>query len=100
MEKITLFADDNYILEWNGDKSTVIINMQNKLKRITSDQNQSELLSIAHGSIYSVLYYAAGTWLNLLMPFLSSYEIDPYLSMPSSQGCPMAKRVSDGTIDR
>ena len=64
MEKITLFADDNYILEWNGDKSTVIINMQNKLKRITSDQNQSELLSIAHGSIYSVLYYAAGTWLN------------------------------------
>ena len=35
------------------------------LRRISSDLNQSELISIAHGSIYSVLlYYAAGTWLN------------------------------------
>ena len=34
------------------------------LRRISSDLNQSELLSIAHGSIYSVMYYAAGTWLN------------------------------------
>ena len=34
------------------------------LRRISSDLSQSELLSIAHGSIYSVLYYAAGTWLN------------------------------------
>ena len=34
------------------------------LRRILSDLNQSELLSIAHGSISSVLYYAAGTWLN------------------------------------
>ena len=32
---------------------------------ISSDLNHSELLSIAHGSIYSVLYYAAGTWLNV-----------------------------------
>ena len=34
------------------------------LRRISSDLNQAELLNIAHGSIYSVLYYAAGTWLN------------------------------------
>ena len=34
------------------------------LRRISSDLNQSELLSIAHESIYSVLYYAAGSWLN------------------------------------
>ena len=34
------------------------------LRRISSDLSQRELLSIAHGSIYSVLYYAAGTWLN------------------------------------
>jgi hypothetical protein len=30
----------------------------------SSDLNHSERLSVAHGSIYSVLYYAAGTWLN------------------------------------
>ena len=34
------------------------------LTGILSDLNQSELLRIAHGSIYSVMYYAARTWLN------------------------------------
>ncbi len=33
-------------------------------KRISTKPNPSELLGIAHGSIYSLLYYAAGTWLN------------------------------------
>jgi hypothetical protein len=31
---------------------------------ISTDLNPSELLGIAHGSINSVLYYAAGAWLN------------------------------------
>ncbi len=34
------------------------------LRKISTDLNPSELLGIAHGSINSVLYYAAGTWLN------------------------------------
>ena len=33
LEKITLF-DDNYILEWNMNKDTSVLNMQNKLKRM------------------------------------------------------------------
>jgi hypothetical protein len=35
------------------------------LGKISTDLNPSELLGIAHVSIYSVLHYAAGTWLNL-----------------------------------
>ncbi len=34
------------------------------LKKISTDLNQYELLGIAYGLIYSVLYDAAGTWLN------------------------------------
>jgi hypothetical protein len=34
------------------------------LRNILTDLNPSELLGIAHGSIYSVLHYVAGTWLN------------------------------------
>jgi hypothetical protein len=32
--------------------------------KISTDFNPSELLGIAQGSIYSVVYHAAGTWLN------------------------------------
>ncbi len=36
------------------------------LRKISSDlNNHSERLSVAHGSIYSVMYYAAGTWQNV-----------------------------------
>ena len=34
------------------------------LIKISSDLSQAELLNIAHGSIFSVLYDATGTWLN------------------------------------
>ena len=34
------------------------------LNRFSSDFNQSELLRIAHGSIYSILCFAAKIWLN------------------------------------
>ena len=32
---LTLFADDNYILEWDGQIAVLILNMTNKLERIT-----------------------------------------------------------------
>jgi len=54
-------------LEWENHVLHVCNTMKKKiyaLRRISSDLSQAELLSIAHGSIYSVLYYAAGTWLN------------------------------------
>ena len=35
LEKITLFADDNYILVWNKHKNQLIIDMQFKLENIT-----------------------------------------------------------------
>jgi hypothetical protein len=54
-------------LSW-GSHITHISNIVKKkifaLRNISTDLNPSELLGIAHGSIYSVLYYAAGTWLN------------------------------------
>ena len=54
-------------LSW-GSHITHISNIVKKkihaLRKISTDLNPSELLGIAHGSIYSVLYYAAGTWLN------------------------------------
>jgi hypothetical protein len=34
LEKLTLFADDNYILEWNGRLPELLIAMTNKLQRI------------------------------------------------------------------
>jgi hypothetical protein len=34
------------------------------MRKISSDLNHSERLSVAQGSIYSALYYAAGTWPN------------------------------------
>jgi hypothetical protein len=53
-------------LSW-GSHITNISNFVRKkihaLRKISTDLNPSELLGIAHGSIYSVLYYAAGTWL-------------------------------------
>ena len=36
LEKITLFADHNYALVWNKDKSVLILNMQRKLERLTN----------------------------------------------------------------
>ena len=35
LEKITLFADDNYALEWNKDKHVLLRDMREKLERIT-----------------------------------------------------------------
>jgi hypothetical protein len=35
LEKITLFADDNYILVWNKHKNQLIIDMRKKLENIT-----------------------------------------------------------------
>ena len=36
LEKLTLFADDNYAVVWNKDKNLLILNMQRKLERITN----------------------------------------------------------------
>ena len=36
LENLVLFADDNYILEWNKHKTEMLTNMENKLKRITT----------------------------------------------------------------
>ena len=50
-----------------ADINKIFSNIKKKihaLRKISSDLNHSERLSVAHGSIYSVLYYAAGTWLN------------------------------------
>ena len=44
--------------------SNIVKKKIHALGRISPDLNQSELLTIPHESIYSVLYYAAGTWLN------------------------------------
>ena len=44
--------------------SNIVKKKIHTLRQILSDLNQSELLGIAHGLIYYVLYYAAGTWLN------------------------------------
>jgi hypothetical protein len=43
--------------------SSIVKKKIHALRKISSDLDQFELLNIAHGSIYSVLYYAAGTWL-------------------------------------
>ena len=43
LEKITLFADDNYILVWNKNKDTLSIDMQNKLNRISTWLSNSGL---------------------------------------------------------
>jgi hypothetical protein len=57
----------NSKLSW-GSHITNISNIVKKkihtLRKISADFNQSELISIAHGSIYSILYFAAGNWLN------------------------------------
>jgi hypothetical protein len=51
-----------------GSHKTHIFNIVKKkipaLRKITTDLYPSELFGIAHGSIYSVLHYAAGTWQN------------------------------------
>ena len=44
--------------------SSIIQNKIHALRKISSYLSQAELLNIAHGSIFSVLYYAADTWLN------------------------------------
>jgi hypothetical protein len=54
-------------MSWEAHINNISSNIKNKihaLRKISSDLNHSEHLSVAHGSIYSVLYYAAGTWLN------------------------------------
>ena len=43
LEKITLFADDNYILVWNKNKDTLSIDIQNKLNRISNWLSNSGL---------------------------------------------------------
>ena len=54
-------------LSWEKHIVNVSNIMEKKIHALIStlsDLNQSELLSIAHGSIYSLLYSATGTWLN------------------------------------
>ena len=54
-------------MSWEAHINNIASNIKKKihaLRKISSDLNHSERLSVAHGSIYSVLYYAAGTWLN------------------------------------
>ena len=55
----------HYCIVWKINEPKVNWKLvSHALRRISSDLNQSELLSIAHESSYSVLYYGAGTWLN------------------------------------
>ena len=35
IEKLTNFADDNYLLEWNRSRLILAAEMENKIKRIT-----------------------------------------------------------------
>ncbi len=54
-------------MSWEAHINNISSNIKKKihaLRKISSDLNHSECLSVAHGSIYSVLYYAVGTWLN------------------------------------
>ena len=54
-------------LSWESHIDKISLSVKKKihaLRKLSTDLNQPELLNIAHGSIYSILYYAAGTWLN------------------------------------
>jgi hypothetical protein len=53
-------AWENHVLH----VSSTVKKKMHALRKISSDLSQAELLNIANGSIFSVLYYAAGTWLN------------------------------------
>jgi hypothetical protein len=44
--------------------SNIVKKKKYTLGTISTDLNPSELLDFFHGSIYSVVYYAAATWLN------------------------------------
>jgi hypothetical protein len=50
-------------LSW-GESHNIVKKKIRALRKISTDFNPSELLSNCHGSIHSVLYYAADTWLN------------------------------------
>jgi hypothetical protein len=54
-------------MSWEAHINNISSNIKKKihaLRKMSSDLNHSGRLSVAHGSNYSVLYYAAGTWLN------------------------------------
>jgi hypothetical protein len=54
-------------LSWESHIDRISLSVKKKihaLRRLSTDLKQPELLNLAHGSIYSILYYAAGTWLN------------------------------------
>ena len=51
---------ENHILH----VSSIVKKKKHALRKLSSDICQAELLNIAHGSFSSVLYFAAGTWLN------------------------------------
>jgi hypothetical protein len=44
--------------------SNIVKKKIHALRKISTDLNPFKLLGIAHGSIYSLLSYVAGTWLN------------------------------------
>jgi hypothetical protein len=44
--------------------SSIVKKKIHALRKVSSDLDQFEQFNIAHGSIHSVLHYAAGTWLN------------------------------------
>ena len=54
------FSWENHIL----CVSSIVKKKINALRKISLDISQAELLNIAHGSNFSVLHYAACTWLN------------------------------------
>ena len=54
-------------MSWEAHINNISSNIKKKihaLRKISSDLYHSVCLGVAHGYIYSVLYYAAGTWLN------------------------------------
>jgi hypothetical protein len=54
-------------MSWEAHINNISSNIKKKihaLRKISSDLYHSVCLGVADGYIYSVLYYAAGTWLN------------------------------------
>jgi hypothetical protein len=54
-------------MSWEAHINNIYSNIKKNIysiRKISSDLNHSKRLSVAQGSIYSALYYAAGTWLN------------------------------------
>jgi hypothetical protein len=57
----------DYKLSWRSHIthiSNIVKKKKHTLRKISTDLNPLDLLGIAHGSIYSELYYATCTWLN------------------------------------